>query len=81
MGGNSPDRLAPPTGVRLLLEPGRWLAADCSWYAAEVVDVDGNEGRTLRSGPVDPSSPKRHLTRSINYDKFLTSTCPTAIVR
>lgn len=31
--------LNPPAGVDVVLEPGRWLAADCGWYAAEVVDV------------------------------------------
>jgi diaminopimelate decarboxylase len=33
------DALTPPAGVEVVLEPGRWLAADCGWYAAEVVDV------------------------------------------
>lgn len=33
------DALAPPAGVEVAFEPGRWLAADCGWYAAEVVDV------------------------------------------
>ncbi|MEX2291478.1 MAG: alanine racemase [Mycobacteriales bacterium] len=33
------DALTPPAGVEVALEPGRWLAADCGWYAAEVVDV------------------------------------------
>jgi diaminopimelate decarboxylase len=43
------DRLAalrPPVGVEVALEPGRWLAADCGWYAAEVVDVKRARGRT-----------------------------------
>lgn len=33
------DRLSPPAGVQVVLEPGRWLVADCGWYAAEVVDL------------------------------------------
>lgn len=40
------DRLQPPTGVEVALEPGRWLAADCGWYAAEVVDVKESYGET-----------------------------------
>jgi len=32
-------RLTPPAGVEVAVEPGRWLVADCGWYAAEVVDV------------------------------------------
>lgn len=31
--------LRPPEGCRLVLEPGRWMVADCGWYAAEVIDV------------------------------------------
>lgn len=41
------DGLAPPAGVRVVLEPGRWLAADCGWYAAEVVDVKASYGQTF----------------------------------
>jgi len=41
------DRLAPPAGVEVVLEPGRWLAADCGWYAAEVVDVKTSYGHTF----------------------------------
>lgn len=37
-------RLAPPAGVEVALEPGRWLAADCGWYAAQVVDVKHSYG-------------------------------------
>ena len=40
------DRLAPPAGVQVVLEPGRWLVADCGWYAAEVVDVKASYGTT-----------------------------------
>lgn len=38
------DRLTPPAGVEVAVEPGRWLAADCGWYAAEVVDVKQSYG-------------------------------------
>lgn len=41
------DRLAPPAGVDVVLEPGRWLVADCGWYAAEVVDVKRSYGETF----------------------------------
>jgi diaminopimelate decarboxylase len=41
------DRLRPPAGARVVLEPGRWLAADCGWYAAEVVDVKESYGETF----------------------------------
>jgi 2-[(L-alanin-3-ylcarbamoyl)methyl]-2-hydroxybutanedioate decarboxylase len=40
------DRLRPPVGLEVALEPGRWLAADCGWYAAEVVDVKRSYGHT-----------------------------------
>ena len=45
--------LRPPPGVRLILEPGRWLVADCGWYAAEVTDlkrVHGTWFAVLRGG-------------------------------
>ncbi|SDN74577.1 alanine racemase [Geodermatophilus sp. DSM 45219] len=42
--GEELHRLAPPAGVEVALEPGRWLAADCGWYAAEVVDVKRSYG-------------------------------------
>jgi diaminopimelate decarboxylase len=38
--------LVPPAGVEVALEPGRWLAADCGWYAAQVVDVKASGGTT-----------------------------------
>ena len=38
--------LRPPSGVEVALEPGRWLAADCGWYAAQVVDVKRAGART-----------------------------------
>jgi diaminopimelate decarboxylase len=41
------DRLTPPSGVCVVLEPGRWLAADCGWYAAEVIDVKSSYGQTF----------------------------------
>ena len=43
----------PPPGVRLVVEPGRWLAADAGWYAAEVLDLKRTHGRwfaVLRGG-------------------------------
>lgn len=45
--------LRPPPGVRVVLEPGRWLVADCGWYAAEVTDlkrVHGTWFAVLRGG-------------------------------
>lgn len=37
--------LTPPAGVEVVLEPGRWLVADCGWYAAEVIDLkESHEG-------------------------------------
>ncbi|MEV4440603.1 type III PLP-dependent enzyme [Streptomyces sp. NPDC049577] len=43
----------PPAGVKVALEPGRFLVADCGWYAAEVTDVKHSYGRSfaaLRGG-------------------------------
>jgi 2-[(L-alanin-3-ylcarbamoyl)methyl]-2-hydroxybutanedioate decarboxylase len=43
----------PPPGVKLTVEPGRWVAADSGWYAAEVIDLKRNHGRwfaVLRGG-------------------------------
>ncbi len=37
--GDGLHDLRPPDGCRLVLEPGRWMVADCGWYAAEVVDL------------------------------------------
>lgn len=45
--------LDPPPGVRMILEPGRWIAAPCGWYAAPIADVKPVRGRTfvvLRGG-------------------------------
>ena len=42
-----------PAGVELVLEPGRILAADAGWYAAEVLDLKRAHGRVfavLRGG-------------------------------
>ena len=42
-----------PDGVELVFEPGRILAADAGWYAAEVLDLKRTHGRTfavLRGG-------------------------------
>ena len=44
---------SPPAGVELIIEPGRLLAADAGWYAAEVLDLKHTHGRTfavLRGG-------------------------------
>lgn len=46
-------RIEVPRGVDLIFEPGRLLAADAGWYAAEVIDVKTTHGRTfavLRGG-------------------------------
>ena len=40
-------RLQPPAGVEVVLEPGRWLANSCGWYAAEVVDIKDSYGETF----------------------------------
>ena len=45
--------LIEPPGVELLIEPGRLLAADAGWYAAEVADLKRSHGRwfaVLRGG-------------------------------
>ena len=45
--------LPDPGDVELILEPGRILAADAGWYAAEVLDLKRNHGRwfaVLRGG-------------------------------
>nr|WP_082772046.1 hypothetical protein [Actinoplanes sp. TFC3] len=42
-----------PAGVELIVEPGRVLAADAGWYAAEVLDLKHNHGTwfaVLRGG-------------------------------
>jgi 2-[(L-alanin-3-ylcarbamoyl)methyl]-2-hydroxybutanedioate decarboxylase len=42
-----------PAGVELVVEPGRILAADAGWYAAEVLDLKRTHGRVfavLRGG-------------------------------
>ncbi|MEU4238348.1 alanine racemase [Actinoplanes sp. NPDC026619] len=42
-----------PDGLDLIFEPGRYLAADAGWYAAEVLDLKTTHGRTfavLRGG-------------------------------
>lgn len=46
-------RVRVPEGVRLVFELGRFLAADCGWYGAEVIDLKCNHGRwfaVLRGG-------------------------------
>ncbi len=45
--------LDPPAGVRVVLEPGRWIVAPCGWYAAPVTDVKRSRGTSyavLRGG-------------------------------
>lgn len=45
--------LTVPPGVDLIVEPGRILAADAGWYAAEVLDLKHTHGRwfaVLRGG-------------------------------
>jgi diaminopimelate decarboxylase len=45
--------LVVPDGVDLIVEPGRILAADAGWYAAEVLDLKRTHGRwfaVLRGG-------------------------------
>ncbi|GAA2468166.1 type III PLP-dependent enzyme [Streptomyces macrosporus] len=51
--GELAGRVEPPPGVRVVLEPGRFLVADCGWYAAEVTDVKHSYGAVfvvLRGG-------------------------------
>ncbi|MDI1465714.1 alanine racemase [Catellatospora sp. KI3] len=46
-------RVPVPAGVELVVEPGRWLAADAGWYAAQVLDLKQTHGRwfaVLRGG-------------------------------
>jgi diaminopimelate decarboxylase len=46
-------RLVLPAGARLVVEPGRYLAAGAGWYAAEVLDLKYTHGRwfaVLRGG-------------------------------
>jgi diaminopimelate decarboxylase len=38
-------RDVPLGGARLVLEPGRWVAAPAGWYATEVADVKRSHGR------------------------------------
>lgn len=45
--------VAPPEGVRVLFEPGRYLVTECGYYAAEVTDLKTAYGETfavLRGG-------------------------------
>ncbi|MEW9530509.1 hypothetical protein [Microbispora sp. NPDC049125] len=51
--GKLAGQVEPPPGVRVVLEPGRLLAAACGWYAAEVTDVKRSYGgwfAVLRGG-------------------------------
>lgn len=42
--GDLASAVTPPAGARVLLEPGRYLVADCGWYAAEVTDIKHTYG-------------------------------------
>lgn len=51
--GRGLDALDPPAGLTLILEPGRWIAAPCGWYAAPVTDLKQGRGAcfaVLRGG-------------------------------
>ncbi|HEX5566128.1 MAG TPA: type III PLP-dependent enzyme [Streptomyces sp.] len=51
--GELTGEVEPPPGVKVILEPGRFLVADCGWYAAEVTDVKHSYGThfvVLRGG-------------------------------
>lgn len=51
--GELAGQVEPPPGVTVVLEPGRFLVADCGWYAAEVTDVKRSYGAwfvVLRGG-------------------------------
>ncbi|MET7460989.1 hypothetical protein [Nonomuraea sp. NPDC005501] len=45
--GELAAQVEPPSGVKVLLEPGRYLVADCGWYAAEAIDVKTSYGTTF----------------------------------
>lgn len=45
--------LKPPSGTRVIFEPGRWMVDDCGYYAAEVTDLKHTNGicfAVLRGG-------------------------------
>lgn len=51
--GAAVAEVTPPEGVTVVLEPGRYLVADCGWYAAEVTDLKSSYGHwfaMLRGG-------------------------------
>jgi diaminopimelate decarboxylase len=51
--GELAGRIDVPSGMKVVLEPGRFLVADCGWYAAEVTDVKRSYGEDfviLRGG-------------------------------
>ncbi|MBB6350969.1 alanine racemase [Nonomuraea muscovyensis] len=51
--GELAAQVEPPAGAKVVLEPGRFLVADCGWYAAEVTDVKSSYGEhfvVLRGG-------------------------------
>ena len=52
-GGGGGGDVARDFDLELILEPGRFLAADAGWYAAEVIDLKQTQGRwfaVLRGG-------------------------------
>lgn len=51
--GELAAKVEVPEGVKVVLEPGRFLVTDCGWYAAEVTDVKASYGESfvvLRGG-------------------------------
>jgi diaminopimelate decarboxylase len=51
--GELAAEIRPPAGVKVVLEPGRFVVADCGWYAAEVTDLKASYGEwfaVLRGG-------------------------------
>lgn len=42
--GDRLGALRPPSGVRVVFEPGRFLVTECGYYAAEVTDVKTSAG-------------------------------------
>ncbi|MEV7090912.1 hypothetical protein AB0O07_34490 [Streptomyces sp. NPDC093085] len=68
----------PPAGVKVILEPGRFLVAECGWYAAEVTDIKTSYGVTyavLSGGihhfqlPAAPAAPTPPAARNGRPDR------------
>ena len=95
------DRLAaglravkPPTGTRVVFEPGRWLVNDCGYYAAEVTDlkrVHGTWFAVLRGGinhflrPVSDNAPHNFTVVPVerwlyDYSRPEVSNSPVTVV-